>query len=527
MNRTQPLRDFWQMKRVRGPKGIKSILLLALIFAGFLSTLSLFDWWFKRVHIGDFWYFLVVSIFMWFGIFRILLNWYQLTRISIATVPKAESKQVPSVAIFTTAAPGEPLSMFKVTFEALSNLTTPCTVYFLDGTNDPLFKTLALSYGFNHLDMSKVEGAKAGKVNEALRQTTEEIILILDPDHLVFPNFLDEVLPFFNDQSIGFVQVSQGYYNQYRSPVALAAAEQTYLFYGPTQLYYGSNQQAVAIGANCVFRRTALESIGGHAHGLAEDLLTSIRLHAKGWKSHYHPVIVNRGLVPEDFDSFSKQQLKWSRGLFEVLFEEYPRLFNSLTLSAKFRYWTIGTFYLVGIRTLFFLLVPFFYFLFGWVAVNMTFTDFLVRAMPFAIFSLAIYWLSQQYLVDYKNEKGFYWRGMVMKFACWPVFTYGFLLTIFNKKIPYLPTAKDGSVKLSVFVWPHFIYLVLLLCSIAYHYQVGFVLKQGIQGILLKRQTLGMLSFSVLAVFQTLLSIVLIFRSMKRQTSHAWNEIYP
>ena len=77
---------------------------------------------------------------------------------------------------------------------------------------------------------------------------------------------------------------------------------------------------AVAIGANCTFRRTALESIGGHGIGLAEDLVTSIRLHAAGWKSVYVPEVVSRGLVPGDLESFLKQQLKWSRGVHECSF---------------------------------------------------------------------------------------------------------------------------------------------------------------------------------------------------------------
>ena len=52
---------------------------------------------------------------------------------------------------------------------------------------------------------------------------------------------------------------------------------------------------AVAIGANCTFRRAALLSIGGHGVGLAEDLVTAIRLHARGWRSIYLPEIVSRG----------------------------------------------------------------------------------------------------------------------------------------------------------------------------------------------------------------------------------------
>ena len=62
-----------------------------------------------------------------------------------------------------------------------------------------------------------------------------------------------------------------------------------------TMNHYGT---VLAIGANCTFRRTALDSIGGHAAGLAEDMHTSMQLHAKGWKSVYVPAVLARGLVP-------------------------------------------------------------------------------------------------------------------------------------------------------------------------------------------------------------------------------------
>lgn len=52
--------------------------------------------------------------------------------------------------------------------------------------------------------------------------------------------------------------------------MATGAAEQTYAFYGPSQISFHGMGCAVAIGANCTFRRKALESIGGHDIGLAE-----------------------------------------------------------------------------------------------------------------------------------------------------------------------------------------------------------------------------------------------------------------
>jgi cellulose synthase (UDP-forming) len=107
----------------------------------------------------------------------------------------------------------------------------------------------------------------------------EELILVLDPDHIPFPEFLDRVLGQFDDERVGFVQVSQAYYNQSRSFTAAGAVEQTYAFYGPGQMGLHGHGACVAIGANCTFRRAALESIGGHGVGLAEDLVTAIRLH--------------------------------------------------------------------------------------------------------------------------------------------------------------------------------------------------------------------------------------------------------
>ena len=149
-----------------------------------------------------------------------------------------------------------------------------------------------------------VPGAKAGKINRALAMTTEEFVLVLDPDHVPFPEFLDRVLGPFAYARVGFVPVSPAYYNQRRSFTAAAAAEQTYAFYGPGQMGLYGHGSCVAIGANCTFRRAALDSIGGHGIGLAEDLVTAIRIHAAGWKSVYVHEIVSRGLVPEDLGSF-------------------------------------------------------------------------------------------------------------------------------------------------------------------------------------------------------------------------------
>ena len=326
--------DLWKFKKAKRVTNFDKAVFLALSLAGFYGMFNLTEWWFRGDHIANLSLFLLLTLFFFYGLFRVAIIWINYLRIS-APEEVPEPKKNLSVAVFTTSAPGEPLSMFENTFKALKNLNYPHTTYLLDSTEDVAFKNLAEEYGVVWLDLANIPGAKAGKINETLKKTDEEFILILDPDHIVFPEFLDQTLGFFNDEKVGFVQVSQGYYNMYKSFTAKGAAEQTYTFYGPTQMGLFGYGSAVAIGANCTFRRKALESIGGHAQGLAEDLQTSIRIHAKGWKSIYNPVIVSRGLVPEDFTSFCKQQLKWARGVFELLFDEMPAALKHLTFGKK------------------------------------------------------------------------------------------------------------------------------------------------------------------------------------------------
>src|ERR1051325_7694574 len=333
--------------------------------------------------------------------------------------------------------------MFVRTLAAARAVEYPHTTYLLDDTGDPRFAALAEEMGAVHLELAGVPGAKAGKINAALQETSEEFILVLDPDHVPFPNFFEPVLGHFENDRVGFVQVAQAYYNQPRSFVARAAAEQTYAFYGPILQGMHGTGTAVAIGANCTFRRGALESIGGHGVGLAEDLVTAIRLHAAGWQSIYVPEIVARGLVPEDLESFLKQQRKWARGVFEVLFKEYPRAFGRLTLHQKLSYLMIGTYYLVGLTTPVYLLIPALYLWTGVQPAAMFISEYLQRALPAGIFRALISRAPQHWLCDPRRERGWHWRGMLLKVGCWSVYLRGLVFALAGVAVLYIPTAKS------------------------------------------------------------------------------------
>lgn len=512
---------FSQAKKV---KRSDKLVLLTLSVAGFLSILRFGDWWFRPEHIGEFWPYVILSLFFWYGILRLILIWINYLKVKKVDTPKPEPGL--SVAIFTTSSPGEPVEMFEKTLEACARIDYPHTTYLLDDTRDPAFRACAERHGAVWLELVGIPGAKAGKINAALQKTTEDFILVLDPDHIPFPYFFDHTLGFFKDPQTGFVQVTQAYYNQYRSFTARGAAEQTYTFYGPTQMGLFGVGGAVAIGANCTFRRAALESIGGHGIGLAEDLITSIRIHAQGWKSVYNPVVVSRGLVPEDFGSFCKQQLKWSRGLFEVLFAEVPRLFKNLTGWQRLSYLGITTYYLVGATAFYFTLIPFLFFLTQLNAARMDFTEFLLYGLPIVVIAVAIYLYVQKWLGHRKTERGLHWRGMILKYACWPVFLLGFLLGVVNADIPYIPTAKR-AVKgyFTPFARPlvvHVIFFVITL-GILFYYR-RFVASETY--LLATRQIVwAMLGFATLSLTMSIGGIYAALSSNNISAEDAWDSV--
>lgn len=412
-----------------------------LLFLGVQSVVYFALWWFRAGHVNHLALFILLSFATWYGVFRIMVGWYNVFHIDQPepVTPRAGLR----VAIFTTSSPGEPYEMFARTLAAARAIRYPHTTYLLDDTRDPRLRALAEEMGAVHLELLDLPGAKAGKINAALERTSEELILVLDPDHVPFPELLDRVLGYFDDDGVGFVQIAQAYGNARDSFVARAAAEQTYAFYGPILQGMNGTETTVAIGANCTFRRKALESIGGHGVGLAEDLVTSIRLHAKGWRSVYVPEVLSRGLVPSDLDSYLKQQLKWSRGVYEVLFREYPRAFRSLTAYQKISYFMIGSYYLVGVTSLIFLAVPLIYLLFGRQPAVFLLSEYIQHAVPVGVFGIAVYFFSQRWLCDPRRERGLHWRGTLLKIGAWSVYLKGLLLAVFNVAVPYIPTAKE------------------------------------------------------------------------------------
>jgi cellulose synthase (UDP-forming) len=443
---------------------------LILVLAIFSLIIFLYGF-FTEVGIGHKVMYYLLTISLLFKLLKVGFEWYH-----YAGLPeprdKSENPKLPSknytVDMLTTFCPGEPYKMLENTLKALVAVKYPHTTYLCDEGNDFYVKKLCSELGVIHVTRETHENAKAGNINNALKQATGEICVILDPDHAPYPDFLDHVLHHFDNPEIGYVQVVQSYGNQKESFIAQGAAEQTYTFYGPYMQAMGKYGTAQAIGANCTFRRAALDSIGGHAPGLTEDMHTSMLLHAKGWKSAYEPVILSRGQVPSSISAYYKQQIKWSRGTFDLWFNLYPKLFFKFTWRQKLHYGLLPVYYLFGLLGLIDFIVPVYSLFTGEYPWLMDPKIFFVFFTPFFLFNLIYRFYAQGWL-NHQEEKGLHLMGGILRVGTWWIFIIGFVYTLFNIKVPYIPTPKEHSTKREFLLGlPNLLVAVISVIAIGY-----------------------------------------------------------
>lgn len=213
----------------------------------------------------------------------------------------------------------EPVDVVEPTVAAACRLGE-ATVYLLDDRGRPELAELAGQYGARYLRRADHRGAKAGNLNHALARTDAPFVAVLDCDHVADRRFLDATLPAFADADLAFVQTPQYYANSRVSSVARAAWSQQALFFGAIAQGKDGLGSMFCCGTNVVFRRKALEEVGGFPErSLTEDFELSIRLHERGWHSAYVPEVLARGLGPEDAASYAGQQLRWARGCLSAI----------------------------------------------------------------------------------------------------------------------------------------------------------------------------------------------------------------
>lgn len=364
----------------------------------------------------------------------------------------------PTIDVFITAY-GEAPELVRRTVVAARDMELAHQTWVLDDGRSEELARVCDEEGVGYLRREGRAHAKAGNVNAALASTTGEYVVIFDADHVPEPNFLIEVLPHFQDPDVAFVQSPQYYINRVNL-VSRGSAEAQRIFY--ELVCPGKNRfnAAFCVGTNVMFRRSALDEIGGIATGSnSEDIWTSLRLHRRGWKSTYVPQVLARGLAPQDVATYFKQQLRWASGGFEVLLR--GRLFRrgtGLTVDQRLQYLFTGTHYLLSVAMLTFILLPATYLLFGLSPIRADGWTWAAHYLPFYFMVLLVTWL---------QSGGFKASAIVASIGAAPVHARALWATLRNRPAVWRATNAGSGARSLWVVMSHVALLTLNATAIA------------------------------------------------------------
>ena len=219
---------------------------------------------------------------------------------------------------------GESIPILRNTWEGVRGLAYPADcvkVYVLDDAASDATRALAVQFGFTYVvrpDRGKMK--KAGNLKYGLSQCSGDFVVILDADFRPHPHFLRHTMPqmLFEDRR-AIIQTPQFFdYNDAvhdRSPLEYGAGNIQEYFYKIVQVgrsFFGS---AICVGSCALYRRSALDKAGGtYQIEHSEDVWTGFSLLRLGYQVQYVPLIVSKGVCPDDANAYYKQQSRWASG---------------------------------------------------------------------------------------------------------------------------------------------------------------------------------------------------------------------
>lgn len=404
---------------------------LVLIALSGLTTLRYFYYRTFYTLSLDTWLNAVFSVLLYaaemYAILTLFLAYFQTLRIrqrqpiDLSTLPQA---QWPSVDVYIPTY-NEDVEIVRKTAIAALAIDYPADkkrVYVLDdGRKYPErranLQAMCDEVGAIMLMRNNNDHAKAGNINTALEKTHGDLVLILDCDHIPARCFLKETVGFFLKPKVALVQTPHWFYNPDPFERNLLTRGQipvgNELFYKVLQKGNDHWNAAFFCGSAAVVRREYIREIGGIAtETVTEDCHTALRLHSLGYQSVYYDKIMVAGLAPEKFSSYVGQQVRWARGMAQILRLENP-LFNrklKLTLAQRLCYFSATSHFFFGFPRLMYVAAPIIYLLLGISSVRGLGVETMAYALPHILLSM------QTNHIPYKHVRFSFWNE-VYEFA--------------------------------------------------------------------------------------------------------------
>lgn len=382
------------------------------------------------------------------------------------------------VGVATTVVPSaEPLAMLERTVRALLALEYPHDTWVLDEGDDDQVKDLCRKLGVKHFSRRGIEryqtesgpyqsASKHGNYNAWFTEVgfdTYDIIAAFDADHVPEPGLLLQVLGYFNDSTVGYVQLPQAYYNKSSSLVAHGAAEETYAYHACTQPTAFALGHPIIIGGHSTHRTAALKQIGGFGAHAADDLLTTLMYRERGWRGIYVPKVLARGLTPADWNTYLVQQLRWAKSVLDIKLNHFSKHAYNLPRKERWARFLHGlNFVEGGITNFLFLLLLAVMLVTGQSPGVVSFATFSVL-LSLVVVSLGCEFFRQRFYLEPETERGVPWRAILIRYAKWPFLFWAYCTVIKGGPIRYTLTLKSPTPKRNLLLfWPHAAVIVVI-----------------------------------------------------------------
>nr|WP_210351541.1 glycosyltransferase [Sinorhizobium medicae] len=312
-------------------------------------------------------------------------------------------RELPAVDVFIPTY-NEPLDVLERTIVGALALDHPrdkLKVYVLDDGRRGWLKTFCEGRGAIHVTRSDNAHAKAGNMNNGLRASSGDFIAVFDADFVPYRSFLRRTLPFFLDETIGIVQTPQHFFNvdPIQSNLGLENLwpDEQRLFFDEIAPSRDGWDVSFCCGSCSIARRKAVDAIGGFpTESITEDLLTTLSMLNRGFKTRYLNERLSMGLAAENLTGYFVQRERWCQGGIQTLYlHNGPLRGPGLSLFQRVMFlpmsWLVQ--YLVRFIVL---LIPIVYLWFG--ALPLYFTDvadYVSNQVPLlAAYFLLMFWLT-------------------------------------------------------------------------------------------------------------------------------------
>ena len=192
------------------------------------------------------------------------------------------------------------------------------------------------------LDFEQNRG-KAAALNSGLEAAQHELVCTIDGDSRLRSDSLKEIVERFLSDPPGTMAVAGAVLVRNSRATLITAAQEWDYFHGISavkrmqSMYHGT---LVAQGAFSLYRKDALETVGGWPDCVGEDIVLTWAMLERGYRIGYAEDAIVFTDAPTTFRQFYQQRKRWSRGLIEALQRHRVLLFKR-RLTTLFVWWNM------------------------------------------------------------------------------------------------------------------------------------------------------------------------------------------